>query len=150
MTSSGKIGIAILSFAHVHARGYANEVRDHPDCETVAIWDEDPVRGQDEADKRGVEFYHELEDVLALDAVDGVVIDAPTSMHKEIMVAAAKAGKHIFTEKSLTITLSDATEVLNAVQEAGVKFMISFPSRSRPEILFAKHVIDGEIGRAHV
>lgn len=142
MTSEGKIGIALLSFAHVHARGYADQVRDHPDCETLAIWDEDPVRGQEEADKRGLEFYHELEDVLALDAVDGVVIDAPTSMHKEIMVAAAKAGKHIFTEKSLTITLADATEVLNAVQDAGIKFMISFPSRSRPEILFAKHVID--------
>jgi predicted dehydrogenase len=142
MTPEGKIGIALLSFAHVHARGYADQVRDHPDCATLAIWDEDPERGQAEADKRGVDFYHELDDVLARDDVDGVVIDAPTSMHRDIIIAAANAGKHIFTEKSLTISLADATDVLNAVQDSGVKFMICFPSRARPEILFAKHVLD--------
>lgn len=142
MTPEGKLGIALLSFAHVHARGYADSVRDHADCTVVGIWDEDPERGQAEADKRGVEFYHELEDILALDAVDGVVVNAPTNMHRDVMVAAAQAGKHIFTEKSLTITLSDATDVLNAVQDANIKFMISFPSRVRPEILFAKRVID--------
>lgn len=142
MTPEGKIGIALLSFAHVHARGYADQVRDHPDCATLAIWDEDPERGQAEADKRGVDYYHELDDVLARDDVDGVVIDAPTSMHRDIIIAAANAGKHIFTEKSLTITLAEATDVLNAVQDSGVKFMICFPSRARPEILFAKHALD--------
>ena len=142
MTPEGKFGIALLSFAHVHARGYADQVRDHPDMEIVGIWDEDSHRGQPEADSRGVTFYHTLEDILALDSVDGVVINSPTSMHKEIIIAAAKAKKHIFTEKSLTITVEDATEVLTAVEDAGVRFMISLPSRTRPEILFAKKVID--------
>ena len=56
MTTDGKIGIALLSFAHVHARGYADQVRDHPDCETMAVWDDDPERGQTEADRRGLPF----------------------------------------------------------------------------------------------
>ncbi len=142
MTPEGKLGIAKLSFAHVHARGYADQVRDHPDADLVAVWDEDPVRGRAEADRRGLPFYHDLEDVLALDAVDGVVIDAPTSMHKEILLASASAKKHIFTEKSLTITVEDATQVLTAVEEAGIRFMISLPSRTRPEILFAKKIVD--------
>jgi 1,5-anhydro-D-fructose reductase (1,5-anhydro-D-mannitol-forming) len=147
MTNNGKIGIALLSFAHVHARGYADQVRDHPDCETVAVWDEDPARGQAEAEKRGVPFYNDLEAVLALPDVDGVVVDAPTSMHRDILIAAAQAGKHIFTEKSLTITLAEATEVLGAVQDANIQFMISLPSRTRPEILFAKRAIeDGLLG----
>jgi predicted dehydrogenase len=137
-----QIGIAILSFAHVHARGYADQVRDHPDCRTVAIWDEDPARGRAEAEKRGVSFYESLTELLALPEVQGVVVDAPTSMHKEVLIEAARAGKHIFTEKSLTITLEDANEVVREVEQAGVKFMISLPSRTRPETLFAKKVLD--------
>ncbi len=152
MTSSGKFGIALLSFAHVHARGYADQVRDHRDCEAVAIWDEDPERGQAEAEARGIPFVSDLEAVLALPDVEGVVVNAPTSMHKDILVAAANAGKHIFTEKSLTITPADATEVLLAVEHHSVKFMISLPSRTRPEILFARKVIDqgllGEVTQA--
>ncbi len=147
MTSSGKIGIALLSFAHVHARGYADAVAAHPDCETVVIWDEDPLRGQTEADKRDVPYNEHLDQVLAHPDVDAVVVNAPTSLHRDVLIQAAKAGKHIFTEKSLTITTSDAIEVIRAVEDAGIKFMISLPSRTRPEILFAKKVLDqGLIG----
>src|SRR5437660_10124767 len=105
MTPEGKLGIALLSFAHVHARGYADQVREHADCAAVAIWDEDPARGGSEAEKRGIPFFESLDAVLALPEVDGVVVNSPTSMHRDILVAAANAGKHIFTEKSLTITL---------------------------------------------
>src|SRR5579884_2195629 len=140
--TDGKIGIALLSFAHVHARGYADQVRDHPDCQTVAIWDEDPERGQAEAAKRGVPFYNSLEAVLALPEVEGVVVNAPTSEHKDILIMAARYGKHIFTEKSLPITTAEDNEVVRAVEDAGIRFMISLPSRTRPEILFAKKVLD--------
>jgi predicted dehydrogenase len=142
MTTDGKIGIALLSFAHVHARGYADQVRDNPDCAAVAVWDEEPERGQAEAAKRGLPFYSDLDSVLALPDVDAVVVNAPTYAHRDILIATAKAGKHTFTEKSLTITTEGATEVLRAVEEAGIKFMISLPSRCRPEILFAKKVLE--------
>lgn len=142
MTNDGKIGVALLSFAHVHARGYADQVRDHPDCEAVAVWDSNEDLGRRRAEERGLPFYADLNEVLALPEVDAVVVNAPTSEHRDVLVAAANAGKHIFTEKSLTITLSEATEVMAAVQQAGIKFMISLPSRCRPEILFAKKVLD--------
>ena len=142
MTPDGKLGIALLSFAHVHARGYADQVRDNPDCEVIAIWDEDPLRGAAEAEKRKSPFFESYETVLAMPDIDGVVVNAPTSMHRELLVAAAQAGKHIFTEKSLTITLEDATDVMKAVEESGVRFVISLPSRVRQEILFAKRILD--------
>src|SRR5262249_23128174 len=74
--------------------------------------------------------------------VDGVVVNAPTSMHRDILVASAEAHKHIFTEKSLTITTAEATDVLRAVEDAGIRFVISLPSRTRPELLFAKRIVD--------
>ncbi|HZP80142.1 MAG TPA: Gfo/Idh/MocA family oxidoreductase [Chthonomonadaceae bacterium] len=142
MATDGKIGIALLSMAHVHARGYADQVRDNPDTRIVALWDEDAERGQAEADRRGVPYYSSLEAVLALPEVEGVVVDAPTNLHKEVLISAARYGKHIFTEKSLTITLDEADEVVRAIEDAGIKFMISLPSRCRPETLFAKKVLD--------
>lgn len=142
MTNNGKIGVALLSFAHVHARGYADQVAAHPACEIVTIWDEDAFRGQSEADRLDKPYNEHLELVLANPDVEAVVVNAPTVRHHEILIQAAKAGKHIFTEKSLTITTSEATDVVRAVEDAGVKFMISLPSRTRPEILFAKKVLD--------
>jgi len=139
---SEKIGLAKLSFAHVHAAGYVEQIRNNPDAELVAIWDEDAARGRIEAEKRGVPFYANLDEVLALDSVQGVVIDAPTNLHPMVMIAAANAGKHIFTEKALTITIKEADEVVAAIKKAGIKFMISLPSRVNREILFAKKVLD--------
>jgi predicted dehydrogenase len=144
---SAKIGIAKLSFAHVHAHGYCDQVRDHPEAELVAIWDEDPARGREEAQKRNLPFFERLDDALAFPEVDAVVCDAPTNMHAEVLIAAADAGKHIFTEKALTITIAEADAVVSAVKRSGVKFMISLPSRTRPEILFAKKAVeDGLLG----
>ena len=142
MTPDGKIGVALLSFAHVHARGYADQVRDHPDCATVGIWDEDAERGRAEAERRGVPFHEDMQALLDLPETEAVVVCAPTARHRDILVQAADTGKHIFTEKSLTITTAEAQDVIHAVERAGVKFMISLPSRTRPEILFAKKVID--------
>jgi predicted dehydrogenase len=142
MTMSEKIGLAKLSFAHVHAGDYAGQVERSPDAELVAVWDEDPVRGRLEAEKRGVPFHENLDELLARPDVAGVVNDAPTSLHPEVLIKSARAGKHIFTEKALTITTKEADEVVAAVRESGVKFMISLPSRTRPEILFAKKVLD--------
>src|SRR4051794_1686190 len=98
------IRIAVLSFWHVHGRDYARETDDHPETELVAIWDESPARGQAEATQRGVRFYADLDELLAQPDIDGVVVTTPTSMHREVIVAAARAGKHIFSEKVIAAT----------------------------------------------
>lgn len=139
---SDRIGIAAFSFAHVHAKGYADVVQAVPDVDLVAIWDEEPGRGREEAERRGVPFYESLDEVLGLDTVQGIVCNAKTSWHERVLTAAAKAGKHIFTEKALTIDLAGARRTAEAIRTSGVKFMISLPQRSRPEVLFAKKCID--------
>jgi 1,5-anhydro-D-fructose reductase (1,5-anhydro-D-mannitol-forming) len=139
---SDKIGVAKLSFAHVHANGYADAIQASPDAELVVIWDEEPARGKEQAEKRGVPFEADLAKVLANPKVDAVACDAASNLHAELMIAAAEAGKHIFTEKVMTITIADADRVAAAVKKAGVKFMISLPSRANPSIIFAKKVVE--------
>ena len=79
-----------------------------------------------------------------------VDIAAPSSLHKEIAIAAAQAGKHIFCEKPLAMTLEDANEMLMAVEKYNVKHMIGFNYRKVPAVAYAKQLIDrGDIGEIH-
>jgi 1,5-anhydro-D-fructose reductase (1,5-anhydro-D-mannitol-forming) len=134
--------VAMLSKWHVHAEGYANTLSGFNDVEITAVWDEKTERGREWAKKLGVDFEEDLNSLLKREDVEAVVVDTPTSMHPEVMIAAAKAGKHIFTEKAMALTKKECENIAKAVKEAGVKFCISFPGRTVPQHLYAKQVIE--------
>lgn len=137
----------MLSRWHVHANEYCNSINRNNDSEVVAVWDELPDRGRAWAKELDVPFESEYQAVLARDDVDAVCVVTPTNLHRDVMVAAAQAGKHIFTEKVLTTTVSEAREVANTVNQSGVKFCISFPRRCLSELKYAKKAVEeGLIG----
>ncbi len=121
------IRVAMLSFWHVHARDYMRQAIEYPETEIVAAWDELPERGRAMAEQLGVPFYSTLPALLAQSAIDAVIVDTPTSLHRDVMLAAAQAGKHIFTEKVIAPTLHECNEVVAAVAQAGVKLSVSLP-----------------------
>lgn len=133
--------VAMLSKWHVHAQGYADLLRSFG-AEIAAVWDEIPERGSEWAKHLGVEFEANLDTLLKREDFDGVVVDAPTSLHSKVMVAAANAGKHIFTEKAMALTVKECNEISDAVKKSGVKFCISFPARTSPAYLYAKKAVD--------
>jgi predicted dehydrogenase len=143
-----KLRRAILSFWHVHARGYAKQLGERPDCAIVAVWDELPERGKRMAEQLNVPFIEELQAVLANPDVDAVVVNAPSSMHPEVLIAAAEAGKHIFTEKVLALHTADAEKIAAAAAQSGVKLTVSLPRLGDQKTMYAKAVIDqGLLGR---
>jgi len=80
--------------------------------------------------------------------IDMIDITAPSNVHKEIAIAAANEGKHIFCEKPLALSLSDAREIYDAVVKNNVKHQVGFNYRFVPAVLLAKKLIDdGKIGR---
>jgi 1,5-anhydro-D-fructose reductase (1,5-anhydro-D-mannitol-forming) len=102
--------LALLGFWHVHAKDYFKDALDNPETEVTLTWDDNKVRGQANTPQfgQGLRFVERLEDVLTSD-IDGVIVTTSTNIHPEVMIAAANAGKHIFTEKvvgSKTRTLS--------------------------------------------
>lgn len=121
------IRVAILSFWHVHAEDYVKEAQAHPETEIVAVWDETPERGRAQAQALGVPFYEKLDDILAQSDIDGVIITTPTNLHHHVMIAAAQAGKHIFTEKVIAPTLREVNEILASVEQARVTLTVSLP-----------------------
>ena len=134
--------VAMLSRWHVHANEYAGETRANPDADVVAVWDENPERGAAWAGELDVSFETDLDALLASDDIDAVCVVTPTNLHRDVMVRAADSGKHIFTEKVLATTVADAEAIADAVNANGVKFCISFPRRTIPEILYAKQAMD--------
>jgi len=142
---AGMIRLAMLSFWHVHAGGYLNQAIANHATQIIAIWDETPDRGRAQAQSLGVPFYDNLTDLLAQTNVDGVIVDTPTTMHRDVMVAAAKAGKHIFTEKVLAPTLHECNEIVAAVDKAGVKLMVSLPRLYSGSTLAIKDILDRKL-----
>ncbi|WP_408894887.1 Gfo/Idh/MocA family protein [Paenibacillus taichungensis] len=121
------IRIGKISLWHVHAWDYIKQAQEHEDTVMAAVWDEDAKRGQEAAERLNVPFYASLEDMLAQDNIDAVIVDAPTRLHEEVITAAAKAGKHIFTEKVIASTIKEVNTIISDVQDNGVKMTVSLP-----------------------
>ena len=79
--------------------------------------------------------------------IDVIDIATPGSLHHDMAIAAAKAGKHVYCEKPLTFSVAEARKMLSAVREAGVVHLVNFNYRCVPAIGLAKQMIAaGEIG----
>ncbi|WP_416394593.1 MULTISPECIES: Gfo/Idh/MocA family protein [unclassified Curtobacterium] len=121
------IRVAVLGFWHVHAGDYAQQAVDHPDTELVAVWDDDEPRGREGAERFGVPYTDDLDALLARDDVDAVTITTSTDVHHDVITRAARAGKHVFTEKLLAPTVEESEAIVRACDDAGVALVVSLP-----------------------
>jgi len=88
--------------------------------------------------------YREL---LVRDDVDVVDICVPNHKHEEIILAVAKAGKHIYCEKPLAMNVAEGQRIVAAVEKAGVKTQLTFNFRFLPAITRARQLVeDGFLG----
>lgn len=105
-------------------RRLAEELIKLPDACLVAV--ADPA---DEARAAAVEAYQaeayaEPECLLAREEVDAVIVATPSYLHAPLTIAAAQAGKHVFCEKPMALTLGDCDRMIAAAEAAGVKLMV--------------------------
>jgi len=88
-----------------------------------------------------------LDDVWTSPQIDAVVIAAPARSHTDLVVAAAAAGKHVFVEKPMAVTLADADRAIAAAAAAGVVLQVGFNRRFAPGFAAARAAVDaGTIG----
>ena len=87
--------------------------------------------------------------VVERDDIDVIDICSPNNTHFDIVMAAAERGKMVLCEKPLAMTVSEAEQMVAAVEKAGVANMVWFNYRRVPAVALAKQVVDeGRIGRA--
>jgi predicted dehydrogenase len=136
------INVALLSKWHVHAEDYAKQAEKNEDLSIQMVWDEDEKRGKEWAERLGVPFEKDLKEVLSNPSIDAVIVNTPTNMHKEVIIAAAKQKKHIFTEKVLALTTQECDEIYEVIEETNVQLMVSLPRLIEPYYLYAQEVLN--------
>ncbi|MBC7223588.1 MAG: Gfo/Idh/MocA family oxidoreductase [Anaerolineae bacterium] len=106
------------------ARVHARNITDLPGCRLVGVYDPDPEQVRRFARDFSIAAFASLEDLWASPEVDAVAVCSPLFAHRDHVVGAARAGKHIFCEKPIALTLDQADEMIAAAREAGVVFMV--------------------------
>ena len=136
------MNVAIISAWHVHTEQYCKFMAEQPEVKLTAIFDEDPERGKKFAEQFGMDYEPDLDKLLARSDVDSVLCCSATTDHYDYLMRSIKAGKNIFTEKALAPTVKECEELTKAIEEKGIKFVISHPFLSGGAISYAKQVID--------
>src|SRR5665811_696052 len=99
-------------------------------------------------EKHGCAEATELDDLLSDPEIDGVLIATPHSTHADLIVQAAQAGKHVYVEKPLTLTVVDADRAIAACKAAGVVLQVGHNRRRSPANRTIKTMIDrGDLGQ---
>jgi predicted dehydrogenase len=138
--------IGILSGAHMHAWSYLHSFSSNPRSSLAGIWDADSERSKSIHSQFGCATFDKPEALIS--ECDAVVITSENSHHAELAMLAASAGKHILCEKPLVISEAQASQMLGAVERAGVKLMTAFPCRFAPSYLrLRERVQKGETGK---
>ena len=143
-----KLGVGLVGVGEMGRRHAENLGRLVPEAHLVAIADVALERGRQVAAELEVEHtYGSLETVLERKDIDAVVIATPDKFHAEAVIAAARAGKDIFCEKPLALTMADGHAALQAVAKSGRRLQVGFMRRYDPAYAAAKKRIEaGEIG----
>jgi predicted dehydrogenase len=136
-----------LGFAHGHAAGYAARIDHELDLELAAIFDADLERLASAVSQYGGAAYSDSAELLERSEIDAVIVMAETSLHAELVVAAAEAGKHVLCEKPIATSRADAVRMVEACRQYGVTFGTIFPMRYNAALTSAKASIQsGAIG----
>jgi predicted dehydrogenase len=107
-----------------------------------------PARAEEFSRRHGIAVQASFEAVLADPSVDAVVLATPHSMHTEQIIAAASAGKHIFTEKPLGLTAAQSAAAVAACAEHKVTLAVGYNWRFQPALQeIARMLADGRLGK---
>jgi predicted dehydrogenase len=149
------LGVAVVGFGwmgRVHTQAYARVPHHYPAlplrAELVTVAEDVPGRAEEAAAQFGfASATRDWREVAADPRVQAVSITAPNFLHREIGVAMAEAGKHIWIEKPVGLTAEDARAVADAAARTGVRSAVGFNYRNAPAVETARALIaSGEIG----
>lgn len=142
------VTLALLGAAHMHTPMYLQILQTRQDVKVAYVWDHDPARAEKYAAACGAKVARNPAEALDDARVAGVLILSETSLHVELALAAAKAKKHLFIEKPLSVGGHDGQEIADAVGKAGTLFTTGYHLRAVPKYIFIKQNVDsGALGK---
>ena len=142
MVGAGRAGL-------VHAQNLTEHI---PDALVVAVVDDEPDRAKSLARRVGATSYHTtLDEALEQTRFDAVVISTPTFSHRNFAMLAAGAGKHVFCEKPMALTVDECDDMIHAARRSEVALQIGFMRRFQDEFVEARRrIAAGDVGEPMV
>jgi predicted dehydrogenase len=139
----GIVGAGVIGNVHALALGDLAEL-----ARIVAVADPREHAGRELAGKTGAQWYAGIDELLANPDVQVVIIATPSGMHPDHAIAAARAGKHIISEKPMAISPEGIARMIAAVEENDVELAVIFQNRLSRDIVRAKRAVEaGMIGK---
>jgi UDP-N-acetyl-2-amino-2-deoxyglucuronate dehydrogenase len=139
------VGCGRISLNHVEA------IKRIDGLSLVACCDTDPARAKSVAEPLGIRWFTSYEKMLAEVDCDVVAIATPSGLHPAQGVIAARAGKHVVTEKPMAISLKAADELVRACDDAHVHLFVVKQNRLNEPVKMLKRAVDtGRFGRLYV
>ena len=139
------IGWALIGYGGM-GHWHVDKLQTLPEIDVRGIYDIDPRQAED-AVSRGMHAYESLEALLADETVSFVTIATPNHLHKPIAVQAMRAGKHVISEKPVTLSSEDLQEMIDVSRETGRVFTVHQNRRWDEDYLAMKRIFDeGTLG----
>ncbi len=139
-----EVGIAVISYAHLHAPRYTAAIHHHPQARLAAIVgfgaNADVARA--EAERYRVPYCPTLEDLERIPGVDAVYLATEPVDHRALVAWAAERGWHVLCDKPIATNLADAQAIVRTAREAGIRLMVPFNPRYQLPVQRIKQEID--------
>ena len=152
MNKPSKIGVGVIGTGRIGKLHIEHLAQNIPEAELIAICSLDPADIESLA--KQYDIPNTTDDYTALLAdpqIEAVLVASATDTHVEISQATAKAGKHVFCEKPISLDIGQIDETLAIVERAGVKFQVGFNRRFDANFERVREAIaSGEIGEPHI
>ena len=147
---AGKLKVAAVGCGGIgllHQRGYLQ----HQGAELVAVCDIDAARAQNRAKELGIaNWYPSIKEMLANEECDLVDVVTADHLHFEPVMECLDAGKHVITEKPLSLDIDEAEQMVAKAKEKGVHLAIDYNRRFAPGYVHARRWFDaGDIGQIY-
>lgn len=144
-----EIGFAVVGCGAIGAV-HGEAICALPGAKLRAVFDKDPGRAQTLAEKLGCEAYSDYDALLAREDIDAVSVCVPSGLHRDVVVPAARAGKHVICEKPLDTSLDRALEMERVCRENGVRLFPVVQNRFNPDICLLRDAVrEGKLGKLY-
>src|SRR5436190_6471698 len=141
------IRVAVLGCGRISSNHF-DAIQKVDGLRLTAVADADEERARAAGAAQGVPWYSSYAELLKHADCDVISICTPSGMHSAQGVAAARAGKHVITEKPMSITLEQADALVQACDDAGVRLFVVKQNRLNPSIQLLKRALDkGRFGK---
>lgn len=143
-----QIGIGIIGAGEIAQNFHLPILKNIPNVNLLAICDRMYSKAENIANKFEIPFIcNSVDEMLALDDLDGVMIMAPTDLHTEFAIAAIESNKSVFIEKPIAKNLHETELIRNATLHNNSKVMVGMSQRFRQDARVLKSYINnGELG----